>query len=123
MVSACDSVEVSRSHEDSTVGEPADGLPARLASGHPQVQPCLAVVDGESAVHERCPQDLSARKLALALNRDVIVIVKRGCGSGLNRRGNHHSEVLANTQHSLNDFWITGHEPEAIASEVRALRQ
>ena len=53
MLGATNPVEVTWRHQDTTFGEPRDGVHAGLVAGEPQIEPGLGVLHNESGLANR----------------------------------------------------------------------
>ena len=60
--------------------------------------------------------------VAIALHRDVIVVVQRHHARGLGRTGHHHPDVLAHLLEVVDELGIAGVEAEPSSGQVRPLR-
>ena len=114
-------VELARCDEDASLGQPGDGVAARLVTRGPKIERALGVVDPEAGPLERLAEGGPTLSVALPLLIDVHVVVEDGGQGGLDRRRHHETEVLANCQELRDDSSVTGHERRSIAGQVRPL--
>ena len=113
MPATAGAVEPPRRGEDAALGEPAQGIPARLFAGGPQIQPRLGVADGEARRAQRREQLLASARVPGPLLALVLVVVLFGA-----------MLMLGNTIYPLSDVLavLTGQKVPGASFAVGTLR-
>src|SRR5680860_510192 len=116
-------VERARRYQDAALGQPGNGVPARLVPRRPEVERGLRVVDSEPGRLERRPERRPAGGVARVLLLYVRVIIEGRDHGSLLGTGHHQSEVLADRQELPHHGGVSGGEPTPVAREVGPLGQ
>ena len=72
MVGSVPPIELPRRDEDAPLGQPVDGVPARLPPADPEIKASCARLDGEARMIQAKGADVTFWALALTARGDLI---------------------------------------------------